>query len=170
MVRTLMVAALTLLAIAPAAESRQREVDSGSNTGTAGGATAIGMNQFIQMAEEVMYDFVVSSSFERVTAGSELPRIVIGEVSNRSHYENILPGELIQPMRQVLVGTGMVRIFREGVNEFDYIITSRLDSTDLRGSGGRRARVERTYTLSIRVESIYGEIIAEHSVTRSYVL
>lgn len=148
--------------------SAQQRIDPGATTAAAGGALGIGQNQFIQMAEQVMYDFVFSRTFERITEDGERPRIVVGTISNRTHNENIMAADMLQSMRQVLVGTQMARLFEQGTNDFDYIIASTLSSSQL-ATTSRSGPVETTYTFSIRVQSVEGEIISEHSVTQSFV-
>lgn len=145
--------------------SGPREIEAHQTTGAAGGATGIGINQFVQMSEQLANDFVASDAFLELASASEKPRVVLGVIENYTDNENIFVGDMRQKMRQVLVNTGIVRVFDEGINDFDYIISPVLNSSTLRASGV----IERTYTLGMTVTTAEGEYIGEYSVDRVFV-
>ena len=142
-----------------------REVEAYQTTGAAGGATGIGINQFVQMSEHLANDFVASQAFLELASADEKPRVVLGDIENYTDNENIFVGDMRQKMRQIMVNTGVIRVFDPGITEFDYILSPVLNSSTLRDSGV----TERSYTLGMTLTTIEGEYIGEYSVDRVFV-
>mgnify|MGYP001803036602 CR=1 FL=1 len=138
-----------------AGPSGPQEIQAGQTTSAAGGATGIGINQFVQMSEQLANDFVASEAFLTIISAPEKPKIVLGDIENESDNENIFVGDMRQKMRQIMVNTGAVRMFDPGIDDFEYILSPVLNSSTLRAGGV----IERTYTLGMTVTTIEGEYI-----------
>ena len=161
---SLVACATTSPAPASVGPSGPREIEAHQTTAAAGGATGIGINQFVQMSEQLANDFVASDAFLTLASAEEKPRIVLGDIENYSDNENIFVGDMRQKMRQIMVNTGVVRVFDAGIDDFDYILSPVLNSSTLRAGG----IIERTYTLGMTVTTIEGEYIGEYSVDRVF--
>lgn len=146
----------------------QQEREAGTTTNSAGGVLGIGLNQFVQMAEEAANDLVFSRAFEkRIANPGSPPRLVIGNIRNDTDNENILVGDMVQKMREILVRTGAVRVFTADATDFDFVLAPRLTSSTLRSIS--RKEIERSYSFSFQITTIDGEYITEESVDKIFV-
>lgn len=139
------------------------EVRVGRSTGVEG--RSIGGQQFIQLSEEVTRSMLSSDAFLRIVSSGERPRFVVGNVSNRTNNETIMVGDITRRISEVVIESGQVRWFEYGANEFDLIASPVLSGTMI--SNGRRR--EFTYTLTLTLSDVYGEVVGRWSATRAYV-
>ncbi len=150
------------LAMTPAsAQPRAREVSSGRASNGAG----VNTNLFAELADEVTQKMLASQSFQRVLAGGDTPRLVIGNVSNRTNDETILVGDIGRRISEVVIESGLVRWFEFGTNEFDLVASPMLSGVAI--TEGRRGEYRLTLTLTL--SDAYGEVKGRWSADRTYV-
>ncbi len=158
-----LIAAAGLFLSTPISPVSAREVEAGRSSGVEG--RRIGMNQFIQMADEATRKVLMSNGFLEITSSSEKPRLVLGDIVNNTYDENILVRDIYDKIKEVLVESSTVRMLAPGSPRFDLIIAPELTQTII-GEGKKK---EYTYTLKLTLSRLDGEYVGAWSVDRSYV-
>lgn len=150
------------VALAPSTASAQsREVSSkrGSNTG-------LNTNVFAELADEVTNEMLSSQSFQRILDSSNgKPKLVIGNISNRTDDESILVGDMARRISEVVIESGQVRWFEFGTDDYDLVVAPILTSISI-GEGRRR---ELRLTLSLTLSDVNGEVMGRWSAEKTYV-
>lgn len=145
---------------APRALAQTRETASGRNPSGA----AASVNIFADMAFEVTEAMLASRAFERILANIDRPRIVVGNVVNRTSDELLPTGDIARRISEVLVESGLVRWFEAGADRFDLIASPLLSETLLQDGRRREYRMTLTLTLS----DVHGEVHGRWSADRTY--
>lgn len=164
---SLLVAAFALAASPAWAQKGRRansEVEVGVTRGEVG--RTIGMNQFIQFAEEVLNQMLAAPGFLELIGAGEKVRMVIGDTVNNSHNDDIRVADITGRVRSQLANSGLVRIYAPGATDVDLILGSELTST--RVTGDDRS-TEYSYTFTVSLTRPDGEYLGEWSADRVFV-
>jgi hypothetical protein len=140
-----------------------REVRAGASTGVEG--QMIGANQFIQLAEEVTRKMMASDNFLAIISQGEKPRLVVGNVGNRTMDETIFVGDIARKISEIIIESGLVRWFEYGAISFDLIVNPVLTGTRI----ANRRKVETVFTLTLSLSDVNGEVKGRWSADRAYV-
>ena len=116
------------------------------------------MADFLAFSEQVTNKMLASPFV--ANWGTKKPRLVVGNLLNNTHNENIRVGDLHDRIQETLLNSGLVRILDKGATSFDYIIRSEVTSTRQYGAEGKRLS---HYTMQLKMFTLKGELVGQWS-------
>lgn len=94
------------------------------------------------------------------TEAKSKPRVVLGNVANNTHDENLRIMDIYDRIQEVLFNSGVVRVLDSNATSFDYIINPEIISITSRDSDGNK-RID--YSMKIRMYDVKGELMGHWS-------
>ena len=88
------------------------------------------------------------------------PRVILGNVANNTHDENLRIMDIYDRIQEVLFNSGVVRVLDPSATSFDYIINPEIISITSRDADNNK-RID--YSMKIRMYDVKGELVGHWS-------
>lgn len=151
-----MVLGLALFVAAPAMayQDKTQYID---NTTRLNPGMKVTLADIIAFAENLTNKMLLSPVFANA---KNKPRVVLGNVQNNTHDENLRIMDIYDRVQEVLFNSGVVRIMDSSSTSFDYIINPEIISIVSRDADGNK-RMD--YSMKIRMYDVKGELMGQWS-------
>lgn len=142
-------------------QRQTNEVGSGAtNSGT--GAT-IGLNEFLQFSDTVLNQMLAAPNFTRLLENGARPRIVVGNMVNNTHNDDIRAEDVSSHLREVLANSGLVDVYEAGATDVDVILVTELTSSRIAGP-----KTEYAYVFQAKLNKPDGLIVGSWSAAKTF--
>lgn len=120
-------------------------------------STEITLGDIIAFAENLTNKMLQSPAF---TKAKKEPRIIVADLVQNTHDENLRISDIQDRIMEVLYGSGQVRVMDRSANNFDYIMKSEISSIVTRSPKGQKLV---SYSMKIKLYTITGELRGQWS-------
>lgn len=119
--------------------------------------TNIDLSDIIAFAENLTTKMLSSPIF---TKAKKPPRLVVGNIRQNTHDENLRVSDIYGRIQEVLLNSGQVRVLDASATSFDYIVNPEISSIVSRAGDGRK-KVD--YTMVMKLYTLTGELKGQWS-------
>lgn len=119
--------------------------------------TKISLSDIIAFAENLTNKMLQSPV---IAKAKKKPRIVVGQLRQNTHDENLRIQDIQDRIQEVLFNSGAVRVLDTSANNFDYIMKSEITDIVTRAADGQKLV---DYTMKIKLFTLDGELVGQWS-------
>lgn len=119
--------------------------------------TKVTLSDIIAFAENLTNKMLQSPV---IAQAKKKPRIVVGELRQNTHDENLRIQDIHDRIQEVLFNSGAVRVLDRSSSRFDYIMKSEITDIVTRSPDGQKLV---DYTMKIKLYDIEGELVGQWS-------
>jgi predicted small secreted protein len=102
-----------------------------------------------KLTDKMLSDDLMDSWYDKK------PRLIVGKISNRTELDTNFPEEVYDRIVDIILASGAARIVGQSANEFDYILTGKINST-IASDGDME---QRQYRITLRVHTNDDELV-----------
>ena len=119
--------------------------------------TKVTLSDIIAFAENLTNKMLTSPA---IAKAKKKPRIVVGELRQNTHDENLRIQDIHDRIQEVLFNSGAVRVMDKSATSFDYIMKSEITDIVSRAPDGQKLV---DYTMKIKLFTLEGELVGQWS-------
>ena len=119
--------------------------------------TKVTLSDIIAFAENLTNKMLQSTAF---TNKKRKPRLVVGQLRQNTHDENLRIQDIHDRIQEVLFNSGAVRVMDRSATNFDYIMKTEITDIVTRAPDGQKLV---DYTMKIKLFNLDGELVGQWS-------
>ncbi len=119
--------------------------------------TKVTLSDIIAFAENLTNKMLAS---DVIAKAKKKPRIVVGNLRQNTHDENLRVKDIQDRIQEVLFNSGTVRVLDSSATNFDYIMESEITDIVTRATDGQKLV---DYTMKIKLITLDGELAGQWS-------
>lgn len=119
--------------------------------------TKVSLSDIIAFAENLTNKML---STPVISKAKKTPRIVVGNLRQNTHDENLRVQDIQDRIQEVLLNSGAVRVLDSSATNFDYIMQSEITDIVTRAPDGQKLV---DYTMKIKLFTLDGELVGQWS-------
>ena len=119
--------------------------------------TRVTLSDIIAFAENLTNKMLSTPVISKAT---KPPRIVVGNLRQNTHDENLRVQDIQDRIQEVLLNSGAVRVLDSSATNFDYIMQSEITDIVTRAPDGQKLV---DYTMKIKLFTLDGELVGQWS-------
>ena len=119
--------------------------------------TKVSLSDIIAFAENLTNKML---STPVISKAEKPPRIVVGNLRQNTHDENLRVQDIQDRIQEVLLNSGAVRVLDSSATSFDYIMQSEITDIVTRAPDGQKLV---DYTMKIKLFTLDGELVGQWS-------